>query len=126
MHDVLHVGNIQASGRRVGSDQKGIFSGRESLDVFETLSLSHGSVERKRRTLQHDEQRNDASNAVDTVAEHDRASGILLEEVEKIRVFFVQRAVQPVKNNYNSIQHADKMGNLDDKITRKNYNNLEF
>ena len=95
MDDVLDVRNVQASSGNVGGDQQRIFLGRESLHVLQSLALRHGSVERKWITLQHDEERVDATNATDAVAEYDRPPRILLQEVEEVHVFLLKSAVEP-------------------------------
>ena len=93
MDDVLDIGYIETPGGDVGGDQQRVVFGGESLDVLEALSLGHGGVERQRRHPQHGEERDEASDAVDAVAEDDRPPGILLEEVEQVQILLLQTAI---------------------------------
>ena len=95
MDDVLDIGNIEPSGGDIRRDEQRISPCRESVDVFQSLPLLHGSVKGKRRELQHGEKGDQTPNAVDAVAENDRSAGILFEEVEEIQIFLFQGAVQP-------------------------------
>ena len=96
MNNVLDVGDIQSTRRDIRGDQERILLGGKSLDILQSLPLRHRSVQRKRGAIQHDEQRDDATNAVDAVAENDGASRVLLEEVKEILVLLFERTVEPV------------------------------
>ena len=86
MDDVLDIGDIESSGRDVGCDEQRALARSESVDILESLPLLHRGVERKWRALQHREQGNETPNAVDAVAEDDRSSRILFQEVEQIQI----------------------------------------
>ena len=86
MDHVLDIGDIETPGGDVGGDQQRVVFGGESFDVLEALPLRHGGVQRKRRHPQHSEERDEAPDAVDAVAEDDRSSRILFQEVEQIQI----------------------------------------
>ena len=95
MDDVLDVGNVESSGGDIGSDEQGVFPRRESVNILESLALLHRSVERKRRELQHGEEGYQTTYAVDAVAEDDRPTGILLQEVKEVQILLFQSAIKP-------------------------------